>query len=326
MAKVLIVHDKPSNHEDIKHALQEIPIEVYTAKNHDEALTLAAQHQFSLLLMNTEMETLKNQITQFVDAETHRDNLKKELQWRKNLELLAKKHVDTLTSQTKEITLLTNVAVKGLEEPLVIIENCITLLSNQRADLINKGGKEHIDLIANNTGRIRKLLNSYLEYSISHSDSEKHSTVFMNNVLKHAIENMKPEIDESKAEIVFSAYAFNACPPILGEEQQLTAVFQLILNNAIQYRSEKPIKINIQLEVLHGLCLFSIQDNGIGIQPKYYDMIFWAFKPEIQANDYKHDGIGLAVCRKVIERHGGKIWVNSSPNEGSTFYIALPCV
>ncbi len=326
MSKVLIVHDKPSNVEDIKRDLQEIPVEVYTAKNHDEALLLAEQHKFSLLLMNTDSENLKNQIRQFIDAESQRNNLKKELEWRKSLELLAKKHAETLTSKTKEMTLLTNVAVKGLEEPLVIIENCITLLSNQRAELVHKGGKEHIDLIANNTKRIRKLLNSYLQYSITHNDSEKHTTVFMNTVLNNAIENMKPEIDSSKALITFSAYAFNACPPILGDEQQLTAVFQLLLNNAIQFRSEKPIQINIQLEVLHGLCLFSIQDNGIGIQPKYYEMIFWAFKPELQANDYKKDGIGLAVCRKVIERHGGKIWVNSIPNEGSTFYLALPCV
>src|SRR5262249_9789177 len=120
--------------------------------------------------------------------------------------------------------------------------------------------------------------------------------------------------------------AFETCPLILGNEEQLSAVIQQLISNAIQYRSEKPLQITFDLELQKGLCRFAIQDNGRGIDPKYFEQIFWFIKPDEVSGEYKRNSIGLAICKKVIEHHRGKMWVGSTLNQGSIFYILLPLV
>jgi len=112
-------------------------------------------------------------------------------------------------------------------------------------------------------------------------------------------------------------------PRVLGDKVQLTQLFQNLLSNALKYHSEQAPVIRIRAKEEPGCWQFSISDNGIGIDPQFFDKIFIIFQRLHNKSDYSGTGIGLAICKKIVERHGGRIWVESAPEKGSTFYFTI---
>lgn len=260
------------------------------------------------------------------ELEKQTDNLNKEIFFRKQAEFLAHNHIETLESKTKELRLFANTAAYTLQEPLKVIETELKNFksqyehSNEANDLL----KKFLHLIENSTDRIRFLIDSYLEYSLMQIDTVQFTKISLKTILENSITSMAELIDKNKVALTYSSADLANWPTILGDEQQITAVFQQLITNAIHFHSEKPIELKISLEIDHGLYLFSIHDNGRGIDPKYFEQIFWVIKPDKKLGDYQRNTIGLAICKKIIEHHGGKIWVSSKLNEGSIFYISLP--
>jgi light-regulated signal transduction histidine kinase (bacteriophytochrome) len=112
-------------------------------------------------------------------------------------------------------------------------------------------------------------------------------------------------------------------PTVFGDEVQLAELFQNLIANAVKFRSGAPLHIRIRVQVNHAEWQFAIQDNGIGIDPKHADRIFVLFQRLHTHEEYEGTGIGLALCKKIVERHGGRIWVESKPNHGSTFFFTI---
>jgi light-regulated signal transduction histidine kinase (bacteriophytochrome) len=126
-------------------------------------------------------------------------------------------------------------------------------------------------------------------------------------------------IEESGAEVTAGPL-----PTVIGDEIQLVQVFQNLISNAIKFRSERPIRVQVGAERAEGEWQFWVRDNGIGIEPEYAERLFLLFQRLHRGKEYPGTGIGLAICKKIVERHGGRIWVESEPGKGSTFYFALP--
>ncbi len=167
---------------------------------------------------------------------------------------------------------------------------------------------------------MQTLIIDLLAYSRVGTRGKTFRTTDTNVILKNIISNLKPLIQESNALITN-----DPLPVIIADEAQLVHLFQNLISNAIKFkRKGKNPKIHISGETHQQEWLFSIQDNGIGIDQKYFDRIFIIFQRLHKRESYGGTGIGLAICKKIIQRHGGRIWVKSKPGKGSTFYFSIP--
>lgn len=162
------------------------------------------------------------------------------------------------------------------------------------------------------------MTNDLLQYSKISSQKNEIMPVDFEHVLKHALENLKVQIEESNAVITY-----DPLPTINVDEQLKVQLFQNIIGNAIKYRSEKPPKIHISAKKEKNQYLFSIKDNGIGMSSKYLEKIFTIFQRLHTHEKYEGTGIGLAIAQKIVHQQGGQIWVKSKPGKGSTFYFTI---
>ncbi|HIE30943.1 MAG TPA: GHKL domain-containing protein, partial [Methanosarcinales archaeon] len=138
-------------------------------------------------------------------------------------------------------------------------------------------------------------------------------------VLEQTLANLQMAIEDRGAVITH-----DALPTVMADDSQLVQLFQNLIENAIKFQSEDPPRIHISAEQKGDEWVFSVADNGIGIEPEFFDRIFVIFQRLHGVDEYSGTGIGLAVCKKIVERHGGHIWVESEPGKGSTFYFTIP--
>ena len=167
--------------------------------------------------------------------------------------------------------------------------------------------------------RMQNLINDLLAFSRIKSRAEQYHPVDVRKVLDEVLFNLEIDIEENKAVITKEPL-----PVILADYSQIVQVFQNLIGNAIKYQSEKTPKIHISTVKEDNYRLFSVKDNGIGIEPQYASKIFDIFRRLHTKDEYEGTGIGLAITKRIIEQHKGKIWVESKPGGGSTFYFTIP--
>jgi light-regulated signal transduction histidine kinase (bacteriophytochrome) len=138
-------------------------------------------------------------------------------------------------------------------------------------------------------------------------------------VFNRVAKNLKIAIEESGA-----AITQDHLPALMADPSQLTQLFQNLIGNALKFRGEAPPRVHVSAEKKESEWIFSVSDNGIGIDPQYYDRIFIVFQRLHGKEDYPGSGIGLSICKKIVERHSGRIWLKSEPGKGATFYFSLP--
>ena len=206
-----------------------------------------------------------------------------------------------------------------LQEPLRGISLISELLQRRYSGQLDEGAHELIAHIVASADRMRNLISDLLKYSKTIDGSEVPLTrVATKAAVQWALNNLKHAIEESGAVLVIGEL-----PEVRGDMVNLVQLFQNLIANAIKYRGSCPPRIRICAAAEDREWVFSIADNGIGIAPAYHQMIFGMFK-RLHGAQYQGTGIGLALCKRIVEKHGGRIWVESEPDQGATFKFTLP--
>ncbi|MFB9293665.1 sensor histidine kinase [Persicitalea jodogahamensis] len=229
------------------------------------------------------------------------------------------KALETLELTNQELKQFAYVASHDLQSPLKTIEGYLGLLESRYSENLDERGQKIVRTAASSANRMRTLINDLLDFSQS-GLNQKFSETDMNEVMQESLEELQNEIDASNAEIISKPL-----PVILASRTEIKRVMQNIIGNSIKYRTEgKTPVIEVLARERPDEWLFSISDNGIGIEGEYFEKIFLVFQRLHGRDKYPGTGIGLAACRKIVEMHGGKIWLESVPGKGSVFYFTIP--
>lgn len=212
-----------------------------------------------------------------------------------------------------------SVANHDLREPLRTIISFMTLLEEKHGGKLDEGAKEYINLAVDGAKRMENLLAGLLEYSHVNTHGRKLEPIDAQAALGDAVRNLRKIIDESGADITSERLDI-----VKADRLQLTQLFQNLIHNAIKFRNNQRLQIHIACKKEDKYKLFSVRDNGVGIEPQYHEHIFKLFRRGRPDNQRSGHGIGLAICKNIVERHGGRLWVESEPGKGATFFFTLP--
>ncbi|MBD2070993.1 response regulator [Leptolyngbya sp. FACHB-671] len=224
-----------------------------------------------------------------------------------------------LARSNAELEQFAYVASHDLQEPLRMVASYVQLLERRYQDQLDQNARDFIAYAVDGTVRMQELIQALLSYSRIGTRGKEFRLTDCNSALDRALENLRLAIAETEAVITH-----DPLPELMADSIQLSQLFQNLLGNALKFRSDRPPVIHIGAVQKEELWLFSVQDNGIGMETKYGDRIFAIFQRLHSRTKYPGSGIGLAISKKIVERHGGQIWVESTPGEGTTFYFTIP--
>jgi hypothetical protein len=193
------------------------------------------------------------------------------------------------------------------------------LLQRRYKGKLGADADEFIGFAVEGAKRMQNLINDLLLYSRVGTKGKPLAATPMEESLRNAMANLSVAIEEANGEITH-----DSLPMVMGDDVQLVQLLQNLLGNALKFRDEVPVRIHVGAERDGAMWRIHVQDNGIGIQPQYADRIFMIFQRLHTRQEYPGTGIGLSVCKKIVERHGGRIWVEPAPVKGSIFTFTLP--
>ena len=229
-----------------------------------------------------------------------------------------KQLAEELERSNKDLEQFAYVASHDLQEPLRMIAGYTQLIQQRYKDKLDEDANQFIYYTVDGVMRMQSLITDLLTYSRLNTSSEALKFVDCREVLNEVLATLKMTLEESGADI-----KLGPMPNIRADRTLLFQLFQNLIGNAIKFRSDKPPLINITATPQDKQWLFSVSDNGIGMEPQYLERIFVIFQRLHTQDKYAGTGIGLAICKKIVERHGGRIWAESQPGKGSTFYFII---
>lgn len=199
-----------------------------------------------------------------------------------------------------------------------MVANYVELLARRYEGQLDEKADKYIHYASDGARRMQQLVTDLLAYSRVGSQGKPLERVDTNAIVERAMRSLSTAIDASKAKV-----EVDILPPVLGDEVQLGQLFQNLIGNAIKFRAEAPPHIHISAGRDKRLWRFSVRDNGIGMDMRHADRIFQMFQRMHQRDKYEGSGIGLAIAKRIVERHGGEIWLESEPGAGTTFFFTL---
>jgi PAS domain S-box-containing protein len=239
----------------------------------------------------------------------------------------ALKHREALERRAAELTRSNNdlqqfayIAAHDLQEPLRMVASYTQLLSKRYKGKLDSDADEFIGYAVDGAHRMQLLIEDLLAYCRVGTTGKPPQEISSTAALEQALLNLQSTIQESGAVVTHGPL-----PTVVVDGSQLVQLFQNVVGNALKYRSAEPPRVHISAEKNRaGEWIFSLQDNGLGIDPRYFEKVFVMFQRLHGREEFSGTGIGLTLCKKIAERHGGRMWLESEPGKGSTFYVALP--
>jgi len=250
-----------------------------------------------------------------------------ELNERKRAEVALQHTLEELKRSNADLEQFAYVASHDLQEPLRMVASFVQLLGERYRGQLDRDADDFIAFAVEGATRMQMLINDLLEYSRVDRFGRPPEPTDAEEVLERTLHDMELTIAESGATITY-----DPLPTVMADDMQLEQVFQNLIGNAIKFHGAEPPRIHISASAMppepdgRRFWRFSVRDNGIGIDPQFHERIFRIFQRLHSRQKYEGTGIGLAVCKRVIERHGGRIWVESELGKGSTFHFTLPAV
>ena len=229
------------------------------------------------------------------------------------------RYAQELTRSNAELEQFSYVASHDLQAPLSTIAGYAQLLEKRCHNQLDAQGNKFIRNIVNSCGRMQALIDDLLEYSRVGRSEKPFYVIDCNLVFEDACANLQLAIRQDRASVTRGDL-----PRVRGDSFQLLQLFQNLIGNAIKYRSSEAPMVRVSASRQGDSWVFSVQDNGIGIAEQYHPRIFQLFQRLHSEKQYSGTGIGLAICQRIVDRHGGRLWVESEPNRGSTFYFSIP--
>jgi len=230
-----------------------------------------------------------------------------------------KRAVEALERSNADLSEFAYIVSHDLQEPLRMVTGYCGLLEKRYGDQLDSKAGEFMSFIHDGAKRMELLIRDLLAYSRVQTKASPFFQIDLERVCNDAVVNLEVSIRESGAEVTVGKL-----PELRADPTQLVQVFQNLIGNAIKFRGEEPPKVQVSAELEEGKWTIRVSDNGIGIAPQYIERIFRVFQRLHTQSEYPGTGIGLAICRKVVERHGGQLWVESEEGRGSTFCFSLP--
>jgi PAS domain S-box-containing protein len=258
------------------------------------------------------MRDVEGNITKWFGSNTDFDEIKKAE------EKLQKSLVD-LKRSNEELEQFAYVASHDLQEPLRMVSSFTQLIERRYKDKLDKDANDFINFAVDGANRMQRLINDLLDYSRITTRGKKFEKVDVQSVVGQVFTNLQNRIEESHAIITQ-----DDLPVVEADETQMVRLFQNLIDNAIKFRTDTPPRVHISTHKEGGFHVFTISDNGIGIDTQYAEKIFLVFQRLNTTSEYPGTGIGLAICKRIVERHGGRIWIESEIGKGSNFSFTIP--
>lgn len=236
---------------------------------------------------------------------------------------LAEQHLEKLADELKrsnqELEQFAYIASHDLQEPLRAVTGYTQLLELEYRDNLDETAQDYMNFIVDGAGRMQQLIQDLLAYSRVGTRAGEFAPVDCNAVVEQVLKNLQVAIAHDRATVTC-----DPLPVVMANKTQLLQLFQNLISNALKFRREELPQVRIWAQSSDRAWLFQVRDNGIGIKPRYQERIFEIFKRLHTRREFPGTGIGLAICKKIVERHGGRIWVESQPGVGTTFCFTLP--
>lgn len=226
---------------------------------------------------------------------------------------------EELARSNRELEQFAYVASHDLQEPLRMVSSYVSLLGRRYGGQLDERADKYIHFAVDGANRMQRLITDLLAYSRVGTRGAEMGESAISDVVQQALANLEIAIRESDAEIVYSDL-----PHVIGDASQLGQLFQNIIGNALKFKTERRPRIDIDAEQTDDHWTFCVRDNGIGFDQRYADRIFGVFKRLHRNSDIPGTGIGLAICQRIIDRHGGRIWAESEIGNGARFFFTLP--
>jgi PAS domain S-box-containing protein len=232
-----------------------------------------------------------------------------------------KRTAEELARSNEELQQFAYVASHDLQEPLRMVASYTQLLARRYADRLDDEANEFIHYAVDGAHRMQGLINDLLAYSRVGTRAEEPHPVEMSEAFRGAVANLAVAIEETSARVTCGDL-----PAVTADPSQMVQLLQNLIGNALKFRADAAPEVRVDAQRSEGDWLFSVRDNGIGLDARYAERIFVIFQRLHARQEYPGSGIGLSICKKIVNRHGGRIWVESKCGEGATFYFTIPAV
>jgi signal transduction histidine kinase len=248
------------------------------------------------------------------------DRWRREVEERERVQAALARQAARLEAANAELAQYAYLASHDLQEPLRMVTNYLQLVERRYAPLLDDDGREFIRYAVDGAARMKRLTNDLLRYSRVSSQPIEIVPFPADDALRHALQHLEVTLRESEAEVTS-----DPLPTVHAQPTLLTQLFQNLVANAVKFRREdEPARVHVRAEAVEDAWRFEVRDNGIGIAPAYHERVFDVFERLHARERYPGSGIGLALCRRIVERHGGRIWIDSTPGAGTSVVFTVP--